>query len=148
MIFLIKCQEDLPQPYKVNKPILSSITNSLQRQTNKPSAKSLIWSDILKQIEIINCKIGKKKDGTHSEVCQYEMFKMWMSIINLLREKKITAKTNDRLDQLTYYQAKQISEDYQKAKLNVYKCFKEKNYGIWLAAPLEQNHFFISSNPR
>ncbi|RNA21987.1 double-stranded RNA-specific editase 1 isoform X4 [Brachionus plicatilis] len=143
-----QCQQDLPSPYKVNKPILSSITNSLQRQTSKPSTKSLIWSDILKQIEIINCKTGKKNDGSHSEVCQYEIFTMWISLINLVKEKKINFKAENQLDQITYNQAKQMALDYQKAKLNVYKCFKEKNLGNWLTAPLEQNLFTISLNPQ
>lgn len=137
----------MPPSYKINKPILSSITSVLQRQTSKPSTKSLIWSDMLKQTEIINCKNGKKNDGTHSEVCQYEMFKMWITIVKLLKERNKHVEIEDvNLEQLSYYQAKQLSIDYKKAKLIFYKCFKEKNLGQWLTAPLEQNCFFLSSS--
>ena len=55
---------ELPDGFKLNKPILSSITNKLSRSLAKSSNKSLLWSvDLKNQYEIINCKDGKKIEG-------------------------------------------------------------------------------------
>lgn len=54
---------ELPQGFRLNKPILSSIRNSLPRQVAKPCNKTLIWSEEF-LFEIIVCKTGKKINGS------------------------------------------------------------------------------------
>ncbi|CAF0998726.1 unnamed protein product, partial [Brachionus calyciflorus] len=134
----IESSSNLPDGFKVHKPILSSITNSLQRQTSKPATKSLIWSDILSQLEIINCKLGKKEDGSHSELCKYEMFKLWIEIVQLIKMKNFDLEI---IKELTYDKAKSLAKNYQDAKFAFYKCLMDKNLGKWLTAPIEQNFF-------
>jgi double stranded RNA-specific editase B len=59
------CEQPLlPKGFRINKPVLSSITNNAQRQTSKPSNRSLLWSlELSDEFEIINCSQGKKVDG-------------------------------------------------------------------------------------
>ena len=55
---------ELPNGFKVHRPILSSITNCAERQVAKSSNKSFIWSnDLSERVEILSCKEGRKEEG-------------------------------------------------------------------------------------
>jgi double stranded RNA-specific editase B len=58
---------ELPHGFKLNLPILSSITNNEQRKVSKSSNRSVVWSNELNRrnecFEIINCREGKSIDG-------------------------------------------------------------------------------------
>jgi hypothetical protein len=62
----------LPNGFKLNIPILTSITNNEQRKVAKSSNRSVIWSNELnklnKNFEIINCKEGRSIDGIINKI--------------------------------------------------------------------------------
>lgn len=147
---------ELPQGFKLNLPILSSITNNEQRKVAKSSNRSVIWSNELNKInenfEIINCKEGKSIDGSASLICKYELFKDWFSVWSSFKAcKNLDAndklknylKLNQDLSLVTYSQMKLLSSDYQLAKLKVYEAFRKANLGSWLTKPFEQNYFSL-----
>jgi hypothetical protein len=62
--FIFKGFDELPNNFRVNRPILSSISNHAERQAAKSSTNSFIWSnDLSEKVEIIACKEGRKVDG-------------------------------------------------------------------------------------
>jgi len=95
-------------------------------------------------------------------LCKFEIFKEWMEcfkrsmVIDGLREtfeKKLInhekASNDDELktlaSQITYHEAKQMADEYQKSKVFVYKSLDESGLGKWITKPFEQNHFTISN---
>lgn len=78
------------------------------------------------------------------------MFKEWLNVLTLLKnDESLRVKFKDELmlstqTELTYHEAKHYAQDYQHAKLQVYKAFDEKTLGKWITKPFEQNHFTIN----
>ena len=152
---------ELPNEFKLNKPILSSITNLGSRNVFKSSNKSLLWSPHLKsnvKLEIINCKSGINVNGCASSVCKYQIFKEWLATYLLIVELQkshgtfinisdiSSLKTLIELNknEFSYNDLKLLAEDYQNAKLKVYGAFEKKNLGSWITKPFEQDHFIIN----
>ena len=140
--------DKLPNNFKLNKPILSSITNTDARQLTKSSNKAYIWSEVLKlKQEIINTKDGRQIDSKlSSNVCKSELFKCWLNLHKKLIENKKYFKINDYLSNLkdfNYSTIKQNSVNYQAAKVCVLEAFKKATLGYWITKPFEQDFFDI-----
>ena len=59
-MFIFKDMSPLPTGFRINRPMLSTITNFRIRQASKASNKSFIWSEELSQVEeVISCQEGK-----------------------------------------------------------------------------------------
>lgn len=123
--------ENLAGGYKINKPILSGVTNYSMRQANKPSVKSFVWSDeLVKREERISCQEGKLESGERSELCKYELLLEWIktfqSIAKLESGQSYVKSTFqvdncEQVQRLSYHEIKRVAKDYQAAKLQVYK---------------------------
>lgn len=135
-----KIKDSLSNGYRINKPILSSITNLESRKLSKSANKSMIWLLNKNEFEIINCKSGKQINEKQSSICKQELFRLWINIANLLKDKNFELKIENP-SEVTYADAKKIAVAYQQMKLNLYKTFRDSSLGTWLSKPFEQNYF-------
>ncbi|XP_035226965.1 tRNA-specific adenosine deaminase 1-like isoform X2 [Stegodyphus dumicola] len=137
---------DLPPQYHVNKPALYqssfcfeySKENLLKKnQAITPCPASIIWNDTFKPVEV--CIDGRKqgvtkknlnKPSSRVSICKSVLFEKFLEVLQEYRRnsKKCTLDVEGKL---TYWNYKVIAQDYQKAKLSVFKIFsgwKRKPY--------------------
>ena len=117
---------DLPRGYRLNKPLLSSVTNNLIRQVSKSSNKAITWSQLNDNIEVIVSKTGQTIKGTRSFACKAELFKSWVNTLNNLRrtfgQSKLEALIKPgfiKYKEIGYNEVKMEAVEYQTAKLKV-----------------------------
>ena len=58
--------------------------------------------------------------GSHSEICKYELFRDWIQIYTLLKEKNIANVPELEINkEFSYHFVKKLAVDYQIAKVQV-----------------------------
>ncbi|XP_075911150.1 double-stranded RNA-specific editase 1 isoform X2 [Petromyzon marinus] len=131
---------DLPSPYKLNRPMLSGISNAESRQAGKAPSFSANWSYGDGSLEVINATTGKNDLGRASRLSKHALFSRWL---------RVNRKLNTRIDlkgkrMNVYCEAKLAAEDYQGAKRQLNRAFHKASLGAWMKKPIEQDQFSLS----
>ena len=144
---------NLPTPYKLNRPMLSGISNPESRQPGKAPSFSVNWlkEDGLKPppaegeapsktaMEVVATMQGKTEQGQPSRVCKYQMFgcflKIWKGGLSRIDGEKDEPRPS------LYADAKLASKNYQDAKEAMFKTFDKSGLGTWMKKPMEQDLF-------
>ncbi|XP_065100672.1 double-stranded RNA-specific editase 1a isoform X1 [Paramisgurnus dabryanus] len=132
--------DDLPQPFNINRPLLSGISNTEARQPGKAPNFSANWTVGDQGLEIINATTGKDDLGRPSHLCKHTLYSRWISL---------HAKLNKTLripgfQPSTYHDAKQAASDYHTAKQTLFKAFYKAGLGAWVEKPIEQDQFALN----
>ena len=128
---------DLPEPYQLNRPLLSGISNPESRQPGKAPNFSCNWLLGDPAMEAIQTTTGKRDDGMPSRLCKYQMFIRYLEVLNKLPEVPLLQQVPEE-----YHEAKMASTGYQVAKEAVTKAFEKVGLGAWVKKPMEQDIFY------
>ena len=146
---LLESPAPLPSGYRLHLPVLSSITNKLDRNLAKSSNLALVWSphltdaaasapSVIQQLEILTCAKGRQANtGAASQVCKRALFADWLRLAaHLLKtqgEDQPTASLPAAVannDQYVYGAVKTSAIAYQTVKLAVI-YFVEQSHRIY-----------------
>ncbi|XP_039979084.1 double-stranded RNA-specific editase 1-like isoform X1 [Xiphias gladius] len=129
--------EDLPQPFSLNRPLLSGISNAEARQPGKAPNFSVNWTVGDQGLEVINATTGKDDLGRPSRLCKHAFYRRWMRLYcklsSTLRIKTVRPSG--------YHEAKQAAVAYHSAKQTLFRAFHKAGLGAWVKKPIEQDQF-------
>ena len=128
----------LPDGYSVNRPMLSAVSVPEPRVTQKATSYAVNWiassSDV---VEVINTTTGRQHSGSEpSRLCKADMFRLFADTWNMLNSGQDFPPV--------YSEVKRIADDYQTAKITLYKALSEADLGCWMERPREQDNFTLS----
>lgn len=129
-------QCSLPLGYRVNKPMLTSITQPETRLQKKAPSYAVSWLVNSAQAEVISTSTGKQFSGEPSQLCKSEMFRLFAETWNQLNSGQEFPPV--------YSDVKKMADDYQAAKITLYKTFRDASLGCWMERPIEQDNFLLS----
>ncbi|XP_029462015.1 double-stranded RNA-specific editase 1 isoform X1 [Rhinatrema bivittatum] len=129
--------EDLPPLYKLNKPLLSGISNAEARQPGKAPNFSVNWAVGDTGLEMINATTGKDEMGRASRLCKHALYSRWMRIHSKLSNSLRSKVSKPNL----YHEWKQAATEYQSAKECLFRAFLKAGLGAWVKKPTEQDQF-------
>ncbi|XP_022521071.1 double-stranded RNA-specific editase 1a isoform X2 [Astyanax mexicanus] len=132
--------EELPQPFNLNRPLLSGISNAEARQPGKAPNFSVNWTVGDQGLEVINATTGKDDLGRPSHLCKHALYSRWVRL-----NTKLSQTLRIRGDQpATYHEAKQGAMEYHTAKQTLIKAFQKGGLGAWVKKPIEQDQFSLT----
>ncbi|XP_072034654.1 double-stranded RNA-specific editase 1-like [Amphiura filiformis] len=129
--------EELPTMFRLNKPLLSGISNTESRQPGKAPSFSVNWTIGDNELEAINTTTGKDELGKSSRICKKELFEHFKKLYGKLSMLTNMPKTPPK----TYAESKALAVDYHKTKAKMVGAFEKAGLGTWIKKPLEQDQF-------
>ncbi|KAI3365930.1 hypothetical protein L3Q82_009694 [Scortum barcoo] len=133
--------EDLPQPFSLNRPLLSGISNTEARQPGKAPNFSVNWTVVDQGLEVINATTGKDDLGRPSRLCKHALYSHWMrlhyKLSSILRIRTVRPSS--------YHEAKQAAVEYHRAKQTLFRAFHKAGLGAWVKKPIEQDQFALTT---
>jgi len=130
--------ESLPVGYCLHQPMLSPISQPETRVPQKAPSLAVVWCVDCVDVEVISESTGKLLSGQPSQLCKAEMFRLFADTWNLLNSGQEFPAV--------YSDVKRMADDYQAAKISLYRMFKEANLGCWMEKPMEQDNFVLSKS--
>merc|ERR1712142_1067685 len=118
-------QRDKPVPegYRLNKPLLTGISNSESRQPGKAPNFSVNWTLGDAGLEVINAVVDSSRKPSSGDVDVDPL--------------KLAARC--------YFDVKQEAQDYHSTKTDMVSAFAKQGLGQWVKKPLEQDSFDLMS---
>ncbi|KAG7215684.1 hypothetical protein INR49_022039 [Caranx melampygus] len=133
--------EDLPQPFSLNRPLLSGISNTEARQPGKAPNFSVNWTVGDQGLEVINATTGKDDLGRPSRLCKHVLYSRWMRL-----HCKLSPTLRIRTPRpCSYHEAKQAAVEYHSAKHSLFRAFHRAGLGAWVKKPIEQDQFALTT---
>ncbi|XP_018560030.2 LOW QUALITY PROTEIN: double-stranded RNA-specific editase 1-like [Lates calcarifer] len=133
--------EDLPQPFSLNRPLLSGISNAEARQPGKAPNFSVNWTVGDQGLEVINATTGKDDLGRPSRLCKHALYSRWMrlhcKLSSTLRIRTVRPSS--------YHEAKQAAVEYHSVKQTLFRAFHKAGLGAWVKKPIEQDQFALTT---
>lgn len=133
--------EGFPAPYRATQPFLSGISNPESRQIGKAPNFAISWCVGDPALEVINTTTGKTEQGPESHLCKRELFKRYLRLHDKL-SSLVATTTHPKV----YHEAKELCQEYKKAKEALVKHFVENGYGQWVKKPVEQDSFTVEDS--
>ena len=134
----IKLEHDcLPAGYRLTQPMLSPVSQPETRLAQKAVSVAVSWLVDCTDVEIINTTTGKQCIGQPSRLCKAAMFRLFADTWNQLNSAQQFSPV--------YGEVKRMADDYQAAKITLYKAFREAGLGCWMERPVEQDNFLLSN---
>ncbi|XP_076841246.1 double-stranded RNA-specific editase 1a isoform X2 [Brachyhypopomus gauderio] len=132
--------EDLSQPFTLNRPLLSGISNAEARQPGKAPNFSVNWAVGDQGLEVINATTGKDDLGRPSHLCKHALYSRWVRL-----HAKLSQTLRIRMARpATYHEAKQGAAEYHTAKQTLIRAFHTAGLGAWVKKPIEQDQFSLT----
>ncbi|KAJ8282575.1 hypothetical protein COCON_G00050940 [Conger conger] len=133
--------EDLPNPFSLNRPLLSGISNAEARQPGKAPNFSVNWTVGDQGLEVINATTGKDDAGRSSRLCKHALYSRWIRL-----HSKLSSTLRIQVPRPgSYHEAKQAAVEYHSAKQTLIKAFHKAGLGAWVKKPIEQDQFSLNS---
>lgn len=127
----------LPPGYRLTQPILSPVSQPETRLPQKAPSFAVSWlADSSESMELINTTTGKQYSGDASHLCKAEMFRLFAATWHQLNSGHDFSQV--------YGDVKRMADDYQAAKITLYKAFREAGLGCWMERPIEQDNFLLT----
>ncbi|CAH1774043.1 unnamed protein product [Owenia fusiformis] len=130
-----------PGSFRINRPLLSGITNQESRQPGKAPNFAVLWGFGDPALEVVTAMTGKTESGSPASVCKYSLFKRFAELYGCIPSIKGQGVERPR----TYAECKTSMLDYQLAKQQLYKAFNANKLGSWVEKPIEQDQFELGS---
>ncbi|XP_022088408.1 double-stranded RNA-specific editase 1-like isoform X2 [Acanthaster planci] len=131
------CLEELPATYRLNRPLLSGVSNTQSRMPGKAPNFSVNWALGDPELEVINATTGKQEGGQPSRLCKSALFAKFKELHGKLAGGAVTLASLPK----TYAEAKTQAVDYNRAKVVMVKAFEKAGLGSWIKKPMEQDLF-------
>ncbi|KAM7362318.1 double-stranded RNA-specific editase Adar-like [Cochliomyia hominivorax] len=128
----------LPQPYRLNRPLLGQTQHCLPRNTSRVPGLGINWTIGDENIEIISLPSGRKIYNETSYLAKQAFFYKFHYLLNNLPNIGCAVNSNN------YAEAKQNARDFQKAKSEAISAFYRAELGCWVKKPIEQNEFYMN----
>jgi len=147
-------EKRVPEGYRLNKPLLTGISNSESRQPGKAPNFSVNWTFGDAGLEVINAMTGKDEDSRPSRLCKRRFFERWTQLagrVNAVVDSSRKPPSGDvdvdplKLAARCYFDVKQEAADYHKTKQEMISAFTKQGLGQWVKKPLEQDSFDLMS---
>ncbi|CAH1252744.1 ADARB2 [Branchiostoma lanceolatum] len=132
--------QQLPHGYRLNRPLLSGISNAESRQPGKAPNFSVNWTVSDAELEVVNATTGKDEHGRASRCSKYYFFLRWNKLFGKL-PSATGRRDRSRDSPRQYAEAKLQNGDYQTAKQEMVKAFQRAGLGRWVNKPMEQDQF-------
>jgi len=126
----------LPAGYQLTQPMLSPVSQPETRLPQKAPSFAVSWLVDSASMEVINTSTGKQYNGDASQLCKAAMFRMFADTWHQLNSGQEFSSV--------YTDVKRMADDYQAAKITLYKAFREAGLGCWMERPMEQDNFLLS----
>ncbi|XP_077993395.1 double-stranded RNA-specific editase 1-like isoform X2 [Glandiceps talaboti] len=130
--------EELPELFRLNKPLLSGISNTESRQPGKAPNFSINWTVLDEGMEIINAMTGKDDYGRPSRISKHDLYRHFKQLCG-----RISSLSEEDPKPQFYGDAKVKSLMYQETKQQMYKTFQKAGLGTWVEKPIEQDQFDV-----
>ena len=134
----------LPVEFQPRTPLLSGISNSESRQPGKCPTFAVNWLLGNEQLEVITTMRGKTEQDKPSQLCKFEMFKLYIDAMSKLRRRADMRAVDVQLDH--YGDVKAAYSVYQEAKRAFSQRFQTANMGFWVNKPHEHDAFSLSDS--
>ncbi|XP_035668351.1 LOW QUALITY PROTEIN: double-stranded RNA-specific editase 1-like [Branchiostoma floridae] len=128
----------LPPQYRLNRPLLSGISNAESRQPGRAPNFSVNWTVLDAELEVVNTMTGKDDNAKASRCSKYYFFQRWNKLFGRLSS---TTGRRERHRPRQYSEAKLLSGDYQAAKTKMVRAFQRAGLGLWVKKPIDQDQF-------
>lgn len=136
-------KESLSAPFRLNKPMLSGISNPEARQPGKAPNFSVNWTLGDQGVEVINATTGKAESGLPSRLSKQAFFTRFHNLYGHISSILVESMASQpRL----YSEAKLCVSNYQLAKQQMYKAFQNAGLGTWVKKPVEQDQFELDDH--
>uniref|UniRef100_A0A665TJ35 Double-stranded RNA-specific editase 1-like n=2 Tax=Echeneis naucrates TaxID=173247 RepID=A0A665TJ35_ECHNA len=133
--------EALPEPFSLNRPLLSGISNAEARQPGKAPNFSVNWTVGDEKLEVINATTGKDDLGRPSRICKRALYSHWTR----LHCKLSPALPIGTSRPSSYHEAKRAAVEYHAAKQALFRAFHRAGLGAWVKKPVEQDQFSLAA---
>ena len=129
-------QDSLPVGYHLSQPRLSPVSQPEARLPQKAPQYAVNWLADSENMEVINTVTGKQYNGEASRLCKAELFRLFAETWNQLNSGQEFSSV--------YIDVKKMADDYQAAKITLYKAFRAAELGCWMERPVEEDKFLLS----
>lgn len=136
---LTMSDDEVPPPYRINRPFVEGISNSKIATNVKPGKACMNWVASEPVVEFINMKTGKTGSEQVSRLCKLSLFRRYLQISTLL--KKMDAAV---VPHLVYRSCKEHCQAYQQVKKMLFDDLENSCRGKWLVKPRELNDFCVA----
>ncbi|KAI4457446.1 eukaryote specific dsrna binding protein [Holotrichia oblita] len=131
--------QGLSPPYRLNRPLICSVTSTESRKTVKAPNFSVNWTVGQEAPEVIKTSTGKPETGV-SRLCKQIFARKF---VELCRSNLKPATDFNLEDVECYSDAKELSSEYKVAKDRLFEAFNKGGYGRWVQKPAEQDQFVL-----
>uniref|UniRef100_S4RL18 Adenosine deaminase RNA specific B1b n=1 Tax=Petromyzon marinus TaxID=7757 RepID=S4RL18_PETMA len=137
---------ELPPLFKLNRPLLSGISNAESRQPGKAPSFSVNWTVGDHSLEVVNATTGKDDTGRPSRLAKNAFFTRWVRLYGKVGSRAcLKSRVPLKPERPTLYSmAKLEVGDYQLAKQQLDLSFQGAGLGAWIKKPIEQDQFTVA----
>nr|KAG5703760.1 hypothetical protein BaRGS_009558 [Batillaria attramentaria] len=131
-------------PFRLNRPLLSGISNPESRQPGKAPNSSVNWCIGDLALEVVNPMTGRTEQDTTSRLCKQALFKLYSEVAAQLPHL-VGPKDPSIPVPRVYGEVKAAFADYLAVKEELIKTFQKVGLGTWVRKPLEVDQFELAS---
>ena len=143
-------EEPLPDGFRLNKPLLTGISNPEGRRPAKAPNVSVNWTTGDAGLEAVDATTGRdlREKSPPSRLCKRRLFERWAGLAGRLDASRKPAFGDAadiylplKLAAKCYSEVKEEAADYQRTKRQMIASFARRGLGRWIKKPLEQDWF-------
>lgn len=140
----ISASEEIKTPFRLNRPMLSGISNPESRQPGKAPNSSVNWCVGDLALEVVNPMTGRTEQDHNSRLCKQALFKLYSEIAGGLPHLVPPTEPPAPAPK-TYGEAKALYADYQATKQELFQTFQKVGLGAWVRKPQEVDQFELAT---
>lgn len=133
--------DDLPDGFRVHRPLLSGVSNPEARQPGKAPSYAVSWGFGDERLEVLNTTRGRTDGAAPSAVCKYAMMCNFDALWGKLGRLSDGHYDSEDAKPAMYADLKGLVPSYQQAKHRFIDKLTKSGLGTWIRKPYEEDHF-------